>query len=74
MGRCSANGAAHNAARGAPVTALERVVILDRAQDILNRDVMAVDMRLSYRPTVRLGEAAREDIREINEIEFGGQR
>lgn len=58
----------------APVTALERVVILDRAQDILNRDVMAVDMRLSYRPTVRLSEAAREDIREINEIEFGGQR
>jgi cell division protein FtsQ len=56
-----------------PLTALERVVILDRTRDILNRDVVAVDMRLPHRPTVRLGDVAHEDIREINEIEFGGQ-
>lgn len=37
-----------------PVPALERVIALDRAEDLLSRAVALVDMRLSHRPTVRL--------------------
>lgn len=36
------------------VQALERVIALDGAQDILSRDVTRVDMRLGARPTVRM--------------------
>lgn len=42
----------------APVVALERVIALDQAQDVLERDVAAVDMRLAARPTVRMTEGA----------------
>lgn len=34
--------------------ALERVIALERAQEVLSRDVGRVDMRLSQRPTVRM--------------------
>ncbi|MCF6445237.1 cell division protein FtsQ/DivIB [Nereida sp. MMG025] len=54
-----------------PVTALERVIILDRAQDMLNRDITVVDMRLGARPTLRMGEAANSDLRRIKAIELG---
>lgn len=36
------------------VAALERVLALDAAQDVLRRDVAVVDMRLPGRPTLRL--------------------
>ncbi len=36
-----------------PVRALEHVLALDAAQDLLDRDIVAVDMRLPHRPTVR---------------------
>jgi cell division protein FtsQ len=42
----------------AALAALERVIALDRAQDVLTRDVASVDMRLSKRPTVRMTEGA----------------
>jgi cell division protein FtsQ len=42
----------------APVTALERVIALDQAQDMLSRDVGVVDMRNGSRPTLRLNPAA----------------
>ncbi len=38
--------------------ALERVIALDKAQDMLERDVARVDMRLRQRPTVQMNEAA----------------
>lgn len=43
-----------------PSQALERVIALDRAQDILARDVARVDMRLAKRPTVRMTQDATE--------------
>lgn len=38
--------------------ALERVIALERAEEILTRDVARVDMRLAQRPTVRMNEEA----------------
>lgn len=38
--------------------ALERVIALDSAQDLLARDVARVDMRLGRRPTVKMNEDA----------------
>ncbi|MFB9148380.1 cell division protein FtsQ/DivIB [Roseovarius ramblicola] len=42
----------------APVPAVERVVVLDRASDLLERDLVSIDMRLGARPTVRMSEHA----------------
>lgn len=41
-----------------PVAALERVVALHEARDLLSRDVQVVDMRNEHRPTVRVGPMA----------------
>lgn len=41
-----------------PVEALDRVIALDGAQDILARDVVRVDLRLGARPTVQMSEQA----------------
>lgn len=38
--------------------ALERVIALERAQEVLTRDVARVDMRLTNRPTVKMNEEA----------------
>ena len=38
--------------------ALERVIALEKAQDVLGRDVARVDLRLPRRPTVRMTESA----------------
>ncbi|KFI32316.1 cell division protein FtsQ [Haematobacter missouriensis] len=40
------------------VAALERVIALDQAEDLLDRDVTVVDMRIGRRPTLRLSEEA----------------
>ncbi|EYD75234.1 Cell division protein FtsQ [Rubellimicrobium mesophilum DSM 19309] len=47
-----------------PVPALERVIALDQAQQILDRDVGVVDMRLGDRPTLRLNPVAAASLRE----------
>lgn len=49
-----------------PVAALERVIALNDAQDMLNRDVSVVDMRNSDRPTLRMNEEAAETMRRAN--------
>jgi cell division protein FtsQ len=49
-----------------PVPAFERVVALNQAQDLLERDVAVVDMRHPTRPTIRLNEQAVTSLREIN--------
>lgn len=54
-----------------PVAALERVIALDQAQDMLARDLVAVDMRNENRPTIRLADTAVEELRKIKAIKLG---
>jgi cell division protein FtsQ len=42
------------------VQALERIMTLDAAEDILSRDITRVDMRLGHRPTVQMSAFATE--------------
>jgi cell division protein FtsQ len=41
-----------------PVQALQRVLALNTARDLLGRDVTVVDMRVAHRPTLRMSDAA----------------
>ncbi len=54
-----------------PVQALERVIALSAAQDMLSRDLVAVDMRLKKRPTIRMNADAVENWWKIREIAVG---
>ncbi|MBZ8118872.1 cell division protein FtsQ/DivIB [Roseovarius sp. LXJ103] len=54
-----------------PVRALERVIVLDQAQDILERDIVVVDMRLPERPTLRMKERAVEDWWRVRDLSVG---
>lgn len=54
-----------------PAQALERVIALNEAQDLLERDLTVVDMRIPERTTIRMTQNAVEDwwrIRKINGI------
>ena len=53
------------------VQALERVIALDQAQDLLARDLAAVDMRNPDRPTLRMAPQAVEDFRRIKALDSG---
>ena len=55
----------------APVGALEQVIAVDEAQDLLAREVRVVDMRNPRRPTVRLAPEAAQTMRQIKMIELG---
>ncbi len=44
-----------------PARALERVLAVNEVQDLLERDVAVVDMRLGQRPTIRMNETASAD-------------
>lgn len=48
------------------VAALDRVIALNDAQDMLNRDVAVVDMRNANRPTLRMNEEAADALRRVN--------
>jgi cell division protein FtsQ len=52
-----------------PVAALDRMLALDAAQEVLGRDVRLVDLRLPGRPTLRLSEPARAELRELQVLE-----
>lgn len=55
-----------------PLPALERVIALDRGQDMLRRDLSVIDMRVDGRPTVRLGLDAQNAIRRARgQVEIG---
>ncbi|MCI2393483.1 cell division protein FtsQ/DivIB [Aliiroseovarius sediminis] len=54
-----------------PVSALEQVIALDQAQEVLSRDLTVVDMRTPQRPTLRLTNPAVEELRRIRGREFG---
>jgi cell division protein FtsQ len=47
------------------VEALEQVLALDEAQDLLARNLIVVDMRLPHRPTLRLAPHAVEELRRV---------
>ncbi len=48
-----------------PIPALEQVMALQQAQDLLARDIVAVDMRNENRPTLRMSVPATEELRRI---------
>lgn len=52
-----------------PVQALERLLALDHAQDLMNRDILTVDLRSDHRPTLRLTRKALADIRRAQGLE-----
>jgi cell division protein FtsQ len=56
----------------APVAALRKVMLLEQKQELLDRDLVAVDMRNINRPTLRLSAPAAADLRRIKISEFGG--
>lgn len=51
--------------------ALERVIALAQAEDMLERDITVVDMRNAARPTLRLAGGAMDEMRRIRLIEAG---
>lgn len=55
-----------------PVPALERVIALNQAQEVLERDIYVVDMRNPRRPTLRLNTGAVSVLKQIRGIN-GGQ-
>jgi cell division protein FtsQ len=52
----------------APVPALERLIALDQAQDVLARDVASVDLRLQARPALRLAPYSLAEMRRLRGI------
>lgn len=48
-----------------PVRALERVLVLNEVQDLLERDLAVIDMRIAARPTIRMTGAAVQQWRQI---------
>lgn len=56
-----------------PVVALERVIALDQAQELLGRDLTVVDMRNADRPTIRLATSAVGEFQKIISLEQGVQ-
>ena len=52
-----------------PVRALERLLALDKAEDLLARDIRAVDLRLKNRPVLRLAPEALAELRRAQGIE-----
>jgi cell division protein FtsQ len=52
-----------------PVAAIERLLVLDQAQDILARDIAAVDLRIAARPVLQLTAQAQLHIRRAQGIE-----
>ncbi|WP_299784919.1 cell division protein FtsQ/DivIB [uncultured Marivita sp.] len=53
------------------VQALERVIAMDQAVDMLERDLVAVDLRLPNRPTLRMTDGAVQELLRIRAIEAG---
>ncbi|MBE1282668.1 MAG: cell division protein FtsQ [Rhodobacteraceae bacterium] len=55
------------------VQALERVLAVNEVQDLLERDVVTVDMRLTARPTIRMSENAMQEWWRIRQVNGSGQ-
>ncbi|MCB2135740.1 MAG: cell division protein FtsQ [Rhodobacteraceae bacterium] len=55
------------------VTAVERLIALDQAEDVLGRDIASVDMRNDQRPTLRILGGRTAEFNTINGSETGVQ-
>jgi cell division protein FtsQ len=55
------------------VAALEHVIALEGAQDVLSRDVARVDMRLNGRPTIKMNNDATQEMWRIRQLQESGQ-
>lgn len=53
----------------APAAALDRALAMDAAKDVLDRDVKVVDLRLPDRPVLRLSGPARDELRQLQDLE-----
>ena len=51
------------------VAALDRVIVLHQARDMLDRDVAVVDMRNGNRPTLRMNKEAADAFRRVSHTE-----
>ena len=51
-----------------PILALERLIALDQAQNLLDRDVLAIDLRLQARPSLRLAPYSLAEMRRLRGI------
>ncbi|MDA7425251.1 cell division protein FtsQ/DivIB [Thalassococcus lentus] len=56
------------------VRALERTIAMQQAVQMLDRDLIAVDLRLPQRPTVRMTEQATQAMWQFKAIEAGGEQ
>ena len=54
-----------------PINALEQVIAVHQAQELLERDLAAIDMRNIARPTLRMEQQAVEELRRIRGIVLG---
>ena len=55
-----------------PIQALERIIAMHQAVDMLSRDLTVVDLRLPQRPTIRMTSDAASKMWEFKAIEAGG--
>lgn len=55
-----------------PIAAVERLIALDKAHDLLGRDVLAVDLRTNHRPVLRLAPNALNQRRQAQGIDISG--
>ncbi len=53
------------------VEALERVLAMDEAGDLMGRDIRIIDMRNPDRPTIRLGDEAFAYLKTLRGLEQG---
>lgn len=51
-----------------PIPALDRLIALDQAQELLARDILAIDLRLQSRPSLRLAPYALAEMRRLRGI------
>ena len=52
-----------------PVAAMERLLALDQAEDLLARDILSIDLRNEHRPVLRLAPFALGELRKAQGIE-----
>ena len=57
-----------------PIAAIERLIALHQAGDLLGRDILAVDLRTDHRPVLRLAPFALNQLREAQGIDTSGSQ
>ena len=57
-----------------PIAAIERLIALHQAGDLLGRDILAVDLRTEHRPVLRLAPYALNQLRQSQGIDISGSQ